>query len=109
MSFQEVGDQVLNVRITNLLDLPKIFNLLHVGGENFINGKAFTIGVCIFGIGSGCNLDFSCTLNCTIEQGKRYKIRLLNIGGDGTQKFSIDGHNLSVISADFTQIKPYGT
>lgn len=41
--------------------------------------------------------------------GKRYKLRLLNTGGDGTQKFSIDGHNLTVVSYDFTQIQPYET
>lgn len=45
----------------------------------------------------------------SFTSGKRYKLRLLNTGGDGTQKFSIDGHNLTVISYDFTQIEPYET
>ncbi|KIW06571.1 uncharacterized protein PV09_02999 [Verruconis gallopava] len=108
-SFQEVDDQVLNVRITDLLNLPKLFNLLPVGDGNLINGKSFTIGVCIFGIGPGCNQDYSSTPKWILEPGKRYKLRLLNVGGDGTQKFSVDNHNLSVISTDFTQIEPYET
>jgi FtsP/CotA-like multicopper oxidase with cupredoxin domain len=33
----------------------------------------------------------------------------MNVGGDGTQKFTIDGHNMTVISNDFTQIVPYET
>lgn len=41
--------------------------------------------------------------------GKKYKLRLINTGGDGTQKFSIDGHKITVISYDYTQIQPYQT
>lgn len=107
LNYSQVDDQVLNVRVTDLLDLPKLFNLLPVGDGNLINGRSFTIGVCIFGIGPGCNQDFSSTPKWTVEQGKRYKMRLINVGGDGTQKFSVDNHNLSIISTDFTQIEPY--
>jgi FtsP/CotA-like multicopper oxidase with cupredoxin domain len=45
----------------------------------------------------------------TFTKGKRYKLRLANVGGDATQKFSIDGHKLLVVSTDFTQIEPWET
>ena len=71
--------------------------------------RSFTLGVCVFGIGPGCGQDFSQTPKWTVERGKRYKLRLANVGGDGTEKFSVDGHRLTVISTDFTQIEPYDT
>ena len=108
-SYEEVNDAVLNVRIFDLLNIPKLFDLLPPGDGNLINGKAFTLGVCVFGIGPGCNQDFNKTPKWTVEKGKKYKLRIANVGGDGTEKFSIDGHRLTVMSTDFTQIEPYET
>jgi FtsP/CotA-like multicopper oxidase with cupredoxin domain len=34
---------------------------------------------------------------------------LINAGAEGMQKFSIDGHNLTVIANDFVPIIPYTT
>ncbi|KAH8790649.1 Cupredoxin [Hyaloscypha finlandica] len=39
--------------------------------------------------------------------GKKHRLRLINAGGDGQQKFSIDGHNMTIIAIDFVPIKPY--
>jgi FtsP/CotA-like multicopper oxidase with cupredoxin domain len=43
------------------------------------------------------------------KAGKKYRLRLINTGSDGMQKFSIDGHKFSVIAQDFVPIKPYTT
>lgn len=34
-------------------------------------------------------------------------LRLINAGSDGIQCFSIDGHNMTVIATDFTEVEPY--
>lgn len=75
--------------------------------NNLINGKG----------------EFDCSLtnnstNCTpgagyskfqFTQGKTYRLRLINGGAEGIQKFSIDNHRLKVMSYDFVPIVPYTT
>ncbi|KAI6380858.1 hypothetical protein MCOR25_001527 [Pyricularia grisea] len=41
--------------------------------------------------------------------GKKHLIRLVNTAADAHMEFSIDGHNLTVIAADFVPIVPYTT
>ena len=41
--------------------------------------------------------------------GKKYKMRLINPSAEALLKFSIDGHQMTVISNDFIAIKPYTT
>ncbi|GKZ26428.1 hypothetical protein AbraIFM66951_004932 [Aspergillus brasiliensis] len=41
--------------------------------------------------------------------GKKHRLRLLNTGSNANQKFSIDGHNLTVIANDFVPLQPYTT
>jgi FtsP/CotA-like multicopper oxidase with cupredoxin domain len=43
------------------------------------------------------------------QAGKTYRLRLINAGGAGTQKFSIDNHELIVIANDFIPVVPYST
>jgi FtsP/CotA-like multicopper oxidase with cupredoxin domain len=43
------------------------------------------------------------------EAGKIHRLRLINSGGDGQQKFSIDGHNMTIIAQDYVPIQPYDT
>jgi FtsP/CotA-like multicopper oxidase with cupredoxin domain len=43
------------------------------------------------------------------QPGKKYLIRLINVGTDSQFQFSIDGHKLKVIANDFVPIKPYIT
>ena len=47
--------------------------------------------------------------NKILEKGRRYLLRLINTSLDTTFIFSIDGHNLTVIGADFVPIEPYNT
>ncbi|KAF2839016.1 multicopper oxidase [Patellaria atrata CBS 101060] len=43
------------------------------------------------------------------EKGKVHRLRLINSGAEGIQKFSIDGHTMKVIANDFVPVKPYDT
>jgi FtsP/CotA-like multicopper oxidase with cupredoxin domain len=43
------------------------------------------------------------------QSGKKYRLRLINTSAEGIQKFTIDGHNFTVIANDFVPIKPYTT
>jgi len=55
-----------------------------------------------------------CTNNAGVSKfqfasGKKHKLRLINTGTAGIQKFSIDNHKLSVVANDMIQIQPYTT
>ncbi|KAI9157926.1 LOW QUALITY PROTEIN: extracellular dihydrogeodin oxidase/laccase-like protein [Paramyrothecium foliicola] len=76
--------------------------------NNLINGKnpydcALPLN------GSQCTNQGPKRANFRFETGKTHLLRLINAGGSGNQKFSIDNHELIVISNDFTPIKPYKT
>lgn len=45
----------------------------------------------------------------TISKGKRYKVRLLNVGIDNSFAVSLDNHDFLVIAADVTPIEPFTT
>ncbi|KAK6538547.1 hypothetical protein TWF694_010126 [Orbilia ellipsospora] len=45
--------------------------------------------------------------NTTVQRGKKYKFRIVNTSVTSHLTFSIDGHQLQVISADFVPINPY--
>lgn len=94
-------DIVEEVMGTNLsLVAPKSVN-------NLINGK----------------MDYNCSLvtdgtpcvnNAGLSKfqfttGKKHRLRLINAGAEGIQKFSIDGHQMTVMANDFVPIQPYQT
>ncbi|KAL2258560.1 hypothetical protein VTK26DRAFT_8091 [Humicola hyalothermophila] len=43
------------------------------------------------------------------QTGKTHRLRLINSGANGVQRFSIDEHQLTVIAEDFVPVKPYNT
>jgi len=43
------------------------------------------------------------------QKGKTHRLRLINAGAEGIQRFSIDGHNMTVIANDFVPVQPYTT
>lgn len=47
--------------------------------------------------------------NFRFTPGKVHRLRLINAGAEGVQKFSVDGHNMTVIANDFVPIQPYTT
>lgn len=75
--------------------------------NNLINGRgSFDCNL----VGNGTQ----CTPNAgyakfQFTKGKTYRLRLINGGAEGIQKFSIDKHKLKVIAYDFVPIQPYTT
>ncbi|KAK0861986.1 hypothetical protein LTS02_007477 [Friedmanniomyces endolithicus] len=43
------------------------------------------------------------------QSGKTHRLRLMNTGANGVQKFSVDSHNLTVIAVDYVPVVPYTT
>lgn len=43
------------------------------------------------------------------KSGKVHRLRLINSGAEGIQRFTIDGHKMKVIANDFVPIEPYET
>ena len=41
--------------------------------------------------------------------GKSHRLRLINSGAEGIQKFSIDNHTMTVFANDFVPVQPYET
>ncbi|KAF6232202.1 hypothetical protein HO173_009585 [Letharia columbiana] len=55
-----------------------------------------------------------CTSNAGLSKfqfhsGKRHRLRLINSGAEGIQRFTIDGHKMRVIANDFVPVEPYTT
>lgn len=73
--------------------------------NNLINGKMnYKCG----------NVTGTCNSNAPLAKfqftsGKIHRLRLINTGSAGLQKFSIDNHTLTVIANDFTPVEPYDT
>ena len=75
--------------------------------NNLINGK----------MNYNCSLitnGQACTNNAGLSKfkfhsGKKHRLRLINSGAEGIQRFTIDGHNMTVIANDFVPVKPYVT
>lgn len=74
--------------------------------NNLINGKG--IFNCNSTLGGVCTPDAGLS-KFKFTQGKTHRLRLINSGSAGTQKFSIDGHQLQVIAVDYVPIIPYTT
>lgn len=58
--------------------------------------------------GSSCsaNAPFS---KFRVQAGKTYKLRVINAGAGSVLGFSIDDHELTIISNDFVDLIPYNT
>lgn len=73
--------------------------------NNLINGK---------GVFDCSTTNLTCTPNAGLSKfqfttGQSYRLRLINAGAEGMQRFSIDQHIMSVIAYDFVPIEPYKT
>ncbi len=83
---------------------PRVFS-----DNNLINGKMnFDCSTVAAGDKTPCvnNAGIS---KFKFKKGKTHRLRLINSGADGVQRFSIDEHTFTVIANDFTPIKPYNT
>lgn len=85
--------------------------LLNQGGNprpasdnNLINGKMdFNCSTMPNGDTHQC-MDNAGLAKFKFTTGKTHRLRLINAGSEGNQRFSIDGHNLTVIANDFVPI-----
>lgn len=84
------------------------FNILAPGSDNnLINGKnSFNCSLSTDGAKCSSNAPLA---NFTFTPGKVHLLRLINSGPAAMQRFSIDGHKMTVVSNDFTRIVPYET
>jgi FtsP/CotA-like multicopper oxidase with cupredoxin domain len=56
----------------------------------------------------------TCTPNAGVSKfqfqtGKIHRLRLINAGSEGLQRFTIDNHTMTVIAVDFVPVAPYKT
>jgi FtsP/CotA-like multicopper oxidase with cupredoxin domain len=72
--------------------------------NNLINGKMnFDCSTVAAGDTTPCT-DGAGISKFKFTTGKTHRLRLINAGSEGIQRFSIDGHNLTVIANDFVPI-----
>jgi hypothetical protein len=72
--------------------------------NNLINGKMdFDCSTVAAGDTTPCT-DGAGLAKFKFATGKTHRLRLINAGSEGIQRFSIDGHNLTVIANDFVPI-----
>ncbi|MCJ1400473.1 hypothetical protein MMC11_003679 [Xylographa trunciseda] len=77
--------------------------------NNLINGKMnFNCSTVAPGDTTPCNNNAGISKFKFIS-GKTYKLRLINAGAEALERFSIDGHNMTIIANDFVQVQPYTT
>lgn len=77
--------------------------------NNLINGKMnFDCSAVVPGDTTPCVANAGVS-KFRFQTGKTHRLRLINSGADGIQRFSIDEHALTVIAEDFVPVKPYST
>ncbi|AEO54598.1 laccase with copper binding domain [Thermothelomyces thermophilus ATCC 42464] len=80
-----------------------------VSDNNLIDGKMhFDCSTVAPGDNTPC-FDNAGVSKFRFQTGKTHRLRLINGGADGVQRFSIDEHTLTVIAEDFVPVKPYNT
>lgn len=88
--------------LLRVYDIPPTFLPIE---NNLINGKNdYDCG--LEEQGRACQPDAPLS-QFEFKPGKKHLLRLINAGGSSNQKFSIDGHKLTVVANDFVQVKPY--
>ncbi|KAM0432248.1 hypothetical protein ACHAPT_004786 [Fusarium lateritium] len=80
-----------------------------VSDSNLINGKMnFNCSSVEAGDTTPCNNNAGIS-KFRFKRGKTHRLRLINTGAEGLQRFSIDEHTMTVIANDFVQVQPYDT
>jgi FtsP/CotA-like multicopper oxidase with cupredoxin domain len=77
--------------------------------SNMINGKAsFDCSKLPAEDKTACHSDAGLA-KFRFQRGKTHRLRLINTGCEALQRFSIDGHTMTVIANDFVPVEPYDT
>ena len=72
--------------------------------NNLINGKMnFNCSTVASGDTTACKSNAGLS-KFKFTSGKTHRLRLINAGAEGLQRFSIDGHSMTVIANDFVPI-----
>jgi len=80
-----------------------------VSDNNLINGKMnFDCSTVAAGDKTPCTNNAGIS-KFRFKKGKTHRLRLVNSGAEGVQRFTIDGHKFTVIANDFVPVKPYNT
>lgn len=80
------------------------FNPAPSSDNNLINGKMnFNCSTVAAGDKAPCNSNAGIS-KFKFTTGKTHRLRLINAGAEGVQRFSIDGHNLTVMATDLVPI-----
>lgn len=81
-----------------------------VSDNNLINGKMnFECPDSTSNSTSGQCVNNAGLAKFNFVSGKKHRLRLINTGVAGIQKFSIDNHNMTIFANDFIPVKPYTT
>ena len=75
--------------------------------NNLINGK-MNFDCSLVRTGAACTPDAGLA-KFQFQTGKKHRLRLINGGAEGIQRFTIDNHTMTVIANDFVPVKPYQT
>jgi FtsP/CotA-like multicopper oxidase with cupredoxin domain len=97
--YHDLVDQVMAPAAANLLP-PQSQNVLINGKMNYPCANVTSQRKCTPNAGVS---------KFRFKSGKKYRLRLINAGVEGLQKFSIDGHKMTVIATDFVPVVPYDT
>ena len=77
--------------------------------NNLINGKMnFDCSTVEYGDNTPC-ISNAGVAKFRFKRGKTHLLRLINAGAEALQRFSIDGHKMTVIANDFVEVEPYET
>lgn len=99
-TYEQIVDQIMTPSVTP--PRPPFSD------SNLINGKMS------FDCSQLTNKTQQCTSNAGLSKfqfhsGKKHRLRLINNGAEGIQRFTIDGLNMTVIANDFVPVQPYTT
>lgn len=99
-TYEQIVDQIMTPSVT--APRPPFSD------SNLINGKMS------FDCSQLTNKTQQCTSNAGLSKfqfhsGKKHRLRLINNGAEGIQRFTIDGLNMTVIANDFVPVQPYTT
>lgn len=93
-----------NILATVLKPLSQGGNPKPASDNNLINGKMdFDCSTVTSGDKTPCNSNAGLS-RFKFTTGKVHRLRLINAGSAGLQRFSIDGHTMTVIANDFVSV-----
>ncbi|TVY44616.1 oxidoreductase [Lachnellula subtilissima] len=80
---------------------------LPLSDNNLINGKNAILSNCSTSSNATSCVDYSKMETFQFQPNKVHRLRLINAGADGIQRFAIDGHKMTIIANDFVPVVPY--